>query len=280
MSRHCRAAYADVVLATVVDSLDDIAFGPAPGARIPPVATNAGDRWLRAVALGGQGRYAAARTELAGLRRSRPGTVLESLGASTEASLLRQLGWHRLASRHDGRALAVLGDSRSMSATAARCDALTGLAADALGCGRLPLGFRLLEHCADLLGDAPGSGLWRQQIRLHWVTAEMSLAAGDSARGLTNAARAVELADGSPSVRHQVKSELLFAAATSAGPDPTAAQAPARAVLARCEENGLLPLQWAASMLLGGVAPAPDVDEVRRRCEAAVMGAGGRFRNS
>ncbi|MFD1811712.1 hypothetical protein [Rhodococcus gannanensis] len=265
------------MLATLaVDDLADIAFGPAPGT-VAPAATSPYDRWLRAVALGGQGRYAAARAELAALRRARAGAVLESLAASTEASLLRQLGWHRLASGHDGRALAVLGDSQTTSARIARCDALTGLAADALGCGRLDLGFRLLERCDDHLVDA-GPELWRQRIRLHWVTAEMTLAAGDPVRGRENAARAVELADASRSVRHQVKSELLLAAATSAGPDPAAAAGPAREVLARCDEHNLRPLRWAASMLLGGVAPAVEVEQVRLETEAAILAAGGRFR--
>ncbi|WP_345344414.1 hypothetical protein [Rhodococcus olei] len=287
----------------MLDTLDDIAFGPSPG-RVPlPPAVTAQGHWLRAVALGGQGRYAGARAELAALRRCRAGAVLDSLAASTEASLLRQLGWHRLASGHDGRALVVLGGDESVPAVAARCDALTGLAADALGCGRIALGFRLLDRCAELIGGEPGAAqlrsascggesgaarlrsascdpLWRQRIRLHWVTAEMSLASGDPDRGRRHAARAVELADASPSVRHQVKSELLLAAATSAGPDPSAAVAPARAVLARCEEHGLLPLQWAAAMLLGGVAPGPDADDVRSRMEGRIVRAGGRFRES
>ncbi|MGW4478077.1 hypothetical protein [Rhodococcus triatomae] len=266
------------MLATLTaDRLADIAFGSAPGAPVPPAADSPHDRWLRAVALGGQGRYAAARAELARLRSAGGGAVLDSLAASTEASLLRQLGWHRIASGHDGRALAVLGAAQTVAARIARCDALTGLAADALGCGRLDLGFRLLERCADQLAE-DDPALWRQRIRLHWVTAEMSLAAGDSVRGRDDAARAVELADASPSVRHQVKSELLLAAATSAGPDPAAAAEPARRVLARCTEHNLIPLRWAASMLLGGIEPGAAVELVRLESEAAIVAAGGRFR--
>lgn len=264
-------------------TLDDVAFGAHPGRMILTPAVTAEDQWRRAVALGGQGRYAAARTELARIRRSGAGSVLTSLAASTEASLLRQLGWHRAASGHDGRALAVLGDDRSTDAVAARCDGLTGLAADALGCGRLALGRRLLDRCADELsgGDRhpPGSDpLWRQRIRLQWVAAEMSLASGDPERGRRHAVRAVDLADRSPSIRHRVKSELLRAAAISAGPDPSAAVEPARAVLARCDEYGLVPLGWAASMLLGGVDPGTDADELRRCREERIVGAGGRFR--
>lgn len=266
-------------------TLGDAAFGAHPGLAILPPAVAAGDHWLRAVALGGQGRYAAARAELVRVRNTGTRAVLTSLAASTEASLLRQLGWHRLASGHDGRALAVLGADRSAEAVEARCDGLTGLAADALGCGRLALGHRLLDRCAEELGGdhdrtTESDTLWRQRIRLHWVTAEMSLASGDPDRGLRHAARAVELADRSPSIRHRVKSELLLAAATSAGPDPSAAVAPARAVVARCEEHGLVPLHWAASMLLAGVDPGADADALRTRLEERIIGAGGRFRES
>ncbi|MFD4292039.1 hypothetical protein ACFWPA_05040 [Rhodococcus sp. NPDC058505] len=259
--------------------LTDIAFGPTPGA-VPGQARSARDRWLRAVALGGQGRYAAARTELAAVRRERPGAVLASLAASTEASLLRQLGWHRLASAHDGRALAVIGDDRTPLAVAARCDALTGLAADALGCGRTALGFRLLERCADLLDGETDESLLRQRIRLHWVSAEMLLVSGDPDRGRRHAAAAVDLAAGSPSARHQVKSDLLLAAAVSAGPDPAAAVDPARRVLARCREHDLVPLEWAAAMLLGGVAPGPEADLARQRSASRIIRAGGRFRET
>ncbi|WP_246098262.1 hypothetical protein [Rhodococcus spelaei] len=260
--------------------LERAAFGDTPGARDLPAAEDARDHWLRAVTLGGQGRYAAARAELEQLHRLDPDPVLASLAASTEASLLRQLGWHALASTHDGRALALLGAPAVAIADAsvqARCDALTGLAADALGCGRFALGFRLLERCG-ALADQPDPAVWRQRIRWNWVSAEMSLASGDAAGGRRHAAAALDLAADCESIRHQVKSELLLAAAESAGPDPTAATGPARRVLARCAEHGLVPLEWAASMLLGGVQPSAEANDVRDRCESRIAAWGGRFR--
>ncbi|MFC9790601.1 hypothetical protein [Rhodococcus sp. NPDC127528] len=260
--------------------LERAAFGDTPGAPDLPAATDARGHWLRAVALGGQGRYAAARAELAELRRCSPGPVLASLAASTEASLLRQLGWHALAAGHDGRALALIGDpgvGPAGESAAARCDALTGLAADALGCGRFPLGFRLLERCG-AVADRPDPALWRQRIRWHWVNAEMSLATGDAEAGRRHAAAALELAGAGESVRHQVKSALLLAAAQSAGPDPAAAAGPAARVLDSCAEHGLVPLQWAASMLLGGVQPSDEATAVRALCERRIAGWGGRFR--
>ncbi|MFC4602657.1 hypothetical protein [Rhodococcus kronopolitis] len=261
-------------------ALARVAFGPDPGARELPAPSTPDGRWLRAVALGGQGRYAAARTELARIARTRPHPVLASLASSTEASLLRQLGWHRQAAGYDGRALVLLesAPAAGVDVRAARGDALTGLAADALGCGRLDLGFRLLARCEGLL-DAPDPGLWRQRIRLNWVTAEMSLAAGDAARGHRHAGLAVELARDTDSVRHQVKSRLLLAAAVSAGPDAAAAAAPAAEIVDSCAGLGLVPLRWAAAMLLNGVRPSAEAAAVRDECERQIRDWGGRFRN-
>ncbi|NUS42433.1 MAG: hypothetical protein HOQ24_01870, partial [Mycobacteriaceae bacterium] len=47
----------------------DAAFGAAPGRSALPAPATALDGWHRAVALGGQGRYAGARAELARVRR-------------------------------------------------------------------------------------------------------------------------------------------------------------------------------------------------------------------
>lgn len=264
-----------------VGLLTGVAFGPRPGTRVLPRAGTAEGHWLRAVALGGQGRYAAAHTELNRVAAGRPDPVVVSLASSTEASLLRQLGWHRVASGYDGRALGVLGsaaDATGERVRAARADALTGLAADALGCGRLDLGFRLLARCAELL-EAGDPRLWRQQIRLNWVTAEMSLASGDPLRAHRHAGLAVELARDTDSLRHQVKSKLLLAAAVSAGPDPAAAAAPAAEIVDNCAEHGLVPLRWAAAMLLNGVQPSPEAAAVRDACRRQIRDWGGRFRN-
>ena len=74
--------------------LAEAAFGGEPQRWPLPAATTPLDRWRRAVAAGGQGRYAAALTDLALLERSAEGS-LRSLGRSTRASFLRQLGGHR-----------------------------------------------------------------------------------------------------------------------------------------------------------------------------------------
>ncbi|RVW04475.1 hypothetical protein [Rhodococcus spongiicola] len=264
--------------------LRDVAFGPDPGRYPLPVPGDACGRWLRGVALGGQGRYAQARADLEIVRRSTAQPAVLSLAASTRASLLRQLGSHARASKYDGEALALVGVSRSRDPRdvplldEARCDALTGLAADALGCGRLALGRRLLARCRDYLDEVEDPDtLWRQHVRLDWVTAEIALAAGDFETATTHSAAAVARSADSPSVRHRIKSALLFAAAATGSPESDRALQAAEQVLADSGTYGLVPLRWAAAMLLNGVRPNAAARAVRDDCAAVLARRGGRF---
>ncbi|QBJ95459.1 hypothetical protein ERC79_05410 [Rhodococcus sp. ABRD24] len=261
--------------------LRDVAFGSNPGRFPLPLPSDPVGRWMGAVALGGQGRYARARAELDDLRQlstTRP--EIAALAASTQASLLRQLGSHARASAFDGAALALVGMRRADDHwwLEARCDALTGLAAAALGCGRLALGRRLLERCGTYLtmvGDE--NRLWRQHIRLNWVTAEISLASGDFVTATVHAQAAVDRAADGPSVRHRIKSELLLAAAATGRPEPDLALETAERVLAAAGAHGLVPLRWAAAMLLENLAPSSRAGEVRDECRAMIARRGGRF---
>ena len=70
------------------------AFGNRPQSWPLPTATTPQQLWLRAVASGGQGRFGSAYRDLAVLRRGGSGGRLVSLAHSTQASFLRQLGWH------------------------------------------------------------------------------------------------------------------------------------------------------------------------------------------
>ncbi|WP_067886158.1 hypothetical protein [Nocardia vaccinii] len=276
------------------------AFGPDPRAATAelPAAADGVESWLRAVALGGQGRYAAARAELRRTYWLTRDSALRSLVASAEASLLRQLGWHAEAAVSDGRALADACGSGTRLAPTARLidtevlfvtrveavrDALTGLAADALGTARPALAARLLERCREPLARCEG---WRTRLRWHWVCAETALAAPGS--GLIDrparehAEAAVAIAQGCPSVRHVVKSRLLLAATTAADGDLARSAELAAAVSDQCREHGLLPLRWASAMLRGGVETgsaatraAAEADECAR--ELAVRG--GRLRS-
>ncbi|UYP17960.1 hypothetical protein OED52_14960 [Rhodococcus sp. Z13] len=274
------------------DLLRIAAFGDRPGLHPLPPAADPEHSWLRAVALGGQGRYAAARAELARLRgRVGDRGVWASLGASTEASLLRQLGGHRAAAILDGRALAAVGAVRAGDVPSVRawCDAVTGLAADALGRGRLPVSRTLLARCASVLDEAeaggaatagPGGGdapYLRQRIRLAWVSAETALAAGDFATARPHAERAVALSETFGSVRHAIKSELVRAASLTGEKDLGPAREAAAEVLARTGEHGLVPLQWAAAMLLHGLGGGDEAAHVRDRARDTVVHRGGRF---
>ncbi|WP_245400672.1 hypothetical protein [Nocardia albiluteola] len=266
----------------------EAAFGDRPGiaAAALPAADDAVESWLRGVVLGGQGRYAGARAELGRTRRLTRDPVLWSLAASTEASLLRQLGWHAHAATVDGRALALAARAVAApgvdAAAEPMCDALTGLAADALGTARPALAARLLERCR---GPVEAAGGWRPRLRWHWVCAETALAAPGSgliaAPALEHAEAAVEIARQCPSIRHRVKSALLLAAASAAGaPDRSAAMA--AVVAEQCAEYGLLPLRWATAMLRSGVetgSTARHAAAEAAECARELAVRGGRLRS-
>ncbi|WP_454194174.1 hypothetical protein [Nocardia sp. Marseille-Q1738] len=274
--------------------LAEAAFGADPGraaTELPP-ASDALGWWYRAVVLGGQGRYAAARVELRKVCNHSTDPVLLSLAGSTEGSFLRQLGWHERASALDGRAAAlILATDAATEAVAtgsapgapyrpsradAICDALTGLAADALGTGRLALADRLLRRSAAAARLHRTS--WRPAVRLHWVSAETALAAGDSGSAAEHAAAALELAERTPSVRHQVKSRLLVAAAAAACDAHERSVALSEEVVGQCRAHDLLPLRWACAMLRAGLGvdgAAAEADE----CAAIVARRGGALRS-
>ncbi|WP_330232935.1 hypothetical protein OHA40_10915 [Nocardia sp. NBC_00508] len=275
--------------------LAEAAFGADPGraaTELPP-ASDALGWWYRAVVLGGQGRYAAARAELRRVCNHSADSVLLSLAGSTEGSFLRQLGWHERASALDGRAAALIlpsgaADEALMTESApdaiahyrpsradAICDALTGLAADALGTGRLALADRLLRRSAAAAGQLRTG--WRPAVRLHWVSAETALAAGDSGSAAEHAAAALELAERAPSVRHQVKSRLLVAAAAAACDARGRSVALSAEVAEQCRAHGLLPLRWACAMLRAGLG-VEGAETEAVECAAIVARRGGVLR--
>src|ERR1700751_405073 len=97
------------------------AFGDRPGSWPLPTATTPQQLWLRAVAAGGQGRYGSAYRDLAELRRGSAAGRLVSLAHSTQASFLRQLGWHAVARGWGGRWVAAeLAMARGDGALAVR----------------------------------------------------------------------------------------------------------------------------------------------------------------
>ena len=224
--------------------LTNAAFGDDPGCWPLPAAGSAEELWLRAVVAGGQGRYASAYTDLARVRRAHGVGRLASLAHSTQASFLRQLGWHDRARGWDGRALAVAAEDLE-----ALGDALIGLAADALGVGRFAASAAALRRAQGLLDEGPA----RLAVRLAWVSAELAMATGDGAAAVGHAERAVELAAALGSTRHSVKSDVVLAAALCSDGRLDRSRNVADAALDTTQRLGFVPLNWALACLLGDI---------------------------
>lgn len=197
-------------------SLVELAFGdlvPPPVPVTAPRSAAPRQRLLAAVVLGAQGRYAAATTALADLRRGAD-PVVASLAATTLASHRRQLGGHVAARALDGEALVALDgagatrvDPDGLDAAGARADALLGLAADNLALGRLAAARRLAARAAE------ADDRWRATVRGGWVGAEIELAAGRPREAIAPARRAAETARVRGSSRHVVKSDIVLGVA-------------------------------------------------------------------
>jgi len=247
------------------------AFGDDPGRWPLPAASTPEELWLRAVVAGGQGRYASGYADLATLRRAHRFGALASLAHSTQASFLRQLGWHDKARGWDGQALAVAGDHDDE----ARCDALIGLAADALGVGRFTASAAALTRARDLLDDAPG----RLPVRLAWVSAELAMATGDGAAAVAHAEQAVAHADAFGSARHRAKSDVVHAAALCSDGQIERSRALADSALEATLRLGLVPLAWATASLLAEIGSgnhtAEEVVGIRGECADTVRRRGG-----
>ena len=265
---------------TVDRELAAAAFGDRPDGWPLPTATTPQQLWLRAVAAGGQGRYGSACRDLSEVRRERPAGRLVSLAHSTQASFLRQLGWHTLARGWDGRALALAGTDSE-----ARSDALIGLAADALGVGRFAAATTLLARADSVTVPGP-TAPDRLPVRRRWVAAELAMATGDGASAVRHAEEAVELAKAMavPSARHQVKSQVVLAAALCSAGDTERSRAVGEAALQAAGRLRLLPLRWAAACLLidiGSVSfTAQKLHEIRDICAGQVRRAGGAWRSA
>ena len=260
---------------TIESDLTASAFGNQPGRWPLPSAATPRQLWLRAVGSGGQGRYGSARNDLTTLLRSAPADRLASLAHSTQASFLRQLGWHRLARGWDGRALALAGADPEAAA-----DALIGLAADALGVGRLAAAATLLSRAEPIVAQAPQ---YRLLVRRAWVAAELAMVAGDGAAAVGNAEVAVELAattvDGSVSARHCAKSDVVLAAALCSAGAVDRARTVGEVTLELTGRLGLVPLRWAVACLLVDIGsptrPITELCDIRDECARQVQHWGG-----
>ena len=178
----------------------------------------------------------------------------------------------------DGAALVRAGQNAE-----AVVDALVGLAADALGVGRLPTAAALLERAAEVHARADDPPP-RLAIRLAWVRAELAMAAGDGVAARGFAQRGVELAAeaGLGLRRHRVKSDVVLAAALCSAGDLPGARLVGDAVLADGDGAGLVPLCWAVACLLAGIGSARhspgEVAQIRDRSAIFVARHGGCLR--
>lgn len=248
------------------DLLRRAAFGDRPDALLPVPPADPWQRWLAAVALGAQGHYAAGAALLSHLTRAGD-PVLAAHAAGTLAAHRRQLGGHAAARRLDAAGLARLAASRRTdhAARAVRGEILLGLAADALGLGRVPEAQRLLAAARAAAPDPD----WRPAIRLGWVSAEIALGSGCADVAVEHARAAARLADAGPSVRHRVKSGLVLGAALVTRGAGEEAGVLLNGVRDRAREYGLLPLVWPCALLLAELDPAAAA--THRRAAAEVL---------
>jgi hypothetical protein len=258
-------------MTTVTARLSEAAFGADPQLWPLPSAATPHDRWLRAVAAGGQGHYGSALAELDTIVRNGQRGRMVSLAHSTRASFLRQLGGHVDARGWDGRAW-VLADADPEAGV----DALVGLAADALGVGRLAASARLLQRATGLLDPSAPP---RLPVRLGWVSAELAMAGGDGDAAVTHAERAVESADTLGSARHTVKSQVVLSAALCCAGRLDDARRVADAAFAATGQFGLVPLRWALGCLLADIGStthsAQQVGAIRDEAADTVRRGGG-----
>lgn len=189
------------------------------------------------------------------------------MALSLEASTLRQQGEHARALRLDTRALELLDqtrDGKPPERALARCDALTGLAADHIGLGGFdPAASMLAQTKIFLAAATPAPFGWRARVRWVWVNAEAAIATGDqdaaAAYGLVETRSFTEAAV--PSLRHRVKTSLIQSAAHYCTGNHAQARLRARHVFEGARSSGLVPLAWAAAMLLHAVDPGEAWDE-------------------
>lgn len=247
------------------------AFGGRPDADVWAAAAEgtARQRWLAAVVLGGQGRYAAAATVLGALL-GHSDRVLASLAASTLASHRRQLGGHASARALDARALAAVStvadtedDLDGVDVAGARADALLGLAADAIGAGRLGEARRL--HASVVPRG------WRARVRHGWVAAEIELAGGHAERAVAPAEEAVRTAREAGALRHVLKSDLVLGTSLVVWGTPEGVDRGVELLgcdLNHTAEHGLLSLFWPTALVLVEHDPSGAGNPLVRATEA------------
>jgi hypothetical protein len=247
----------------VTADLRTAAFGDRPDADVRvPAAAPPLDHWLAAVALGGRGRYAAAAGHLTGLLGS-PDPVLAALANTTLASHLRQVGGHALARSHDAEAARRLAgapdrgdrpDPDGVDRAGAAADVLLGLAADAIGLGRVGEATRLLAAARRVGGAAS----WRITVRIGWVATELALATGRPDTAVDHAEGSKRYAEAAGATRHTVKSTMMLGVALATGGTPDERRRAERLLtdaVASSLTRGIFSLAWPCALQLAELSP-------------------------
>ncbi|WP_106616777.1 hypothetical protein [Saccharothrix carnea] len=253
----------------------EAAFGDRPEAEVwGALGGGVEERWLAAVVLGGQGYYAAAAAVLGELIGR--GGLFGSLAASTLASHRRQLGGHAAARVLDGRALAMVPEDRDsggqdpddVDVAGARADALLGLAADAVGAGRLVEARRLHARVR------PHG--WRSRVRHQWLAAEIALAGGHAGQAVHPAEVAAATAREAGATRHILKSDLVLGTALVVWGTPESVDRGVDLLLCdlnHTDRRGLFSLVWPTALVVANAQADRSIagtENVKERAENAL----------
>jgi hypothetical protein len=213
-------------------------------------------RWLLGVCHASAGRYGTALVAL------EPVTAIEAdapperraiaaLAAASVASVHRQLGRHAEARTYDEMGLGWTEGSGE-----AAFDCRLGLAADAVGMAEEETARSQLARAATLVEGR--SDLWRQHVRLGWLTAEVALMTNDPEPAVSAAEAAVDLAERSGAPRHVAKGLLFLGVARVEADRMTEAATALRRGGLLAESLGTLPLLWPARAVLGALLAESD----------------------
>lgn len=197
-------------------------------------------RWLLAVCQGASGLFGTALRTASSLRQD---SDFAGEAHLVGGSIHRQLGHFDAAQRHDAQAATSPRESVC-------CEALIGLAADAIGAGEA-------DAAANHLAQARGawqSQWWREGIRLQWVSAELALLVGEAQSALPGLRDAAAVGQANAAPRHLAKTRgFLAVALRSARPGDPEACAEAMTLLAQATEAAQAlaawPLVWAFGRL-------------------------------
>ena len=213
--------------------------------------------WLRGVALGACGRYGQA---LDVIEEISPGTPEYSMARSLRGSLLRQLGSHDLALRADREAMA------SAATPGAAVEAMTGLAADAVGLQDALTASTTLAQGRSLLNRVAadprqGQTWWRHRVRMAWVQCEVALLESRYEDALAHAKEGIDAAEAATAPRHVAKSLLFQSVALIESDRKDEAVPDLRRSLMLSTSMGFLAVAWPTHAVLAALLKAVEPDK-------------------